>query len=83
MDDIDAIEQITDPAERAREAGRLLDPARQARLRAIRQAAVRQMHANGASFSDIGAKLGVHRVRAAQIHAGKTGGGKGGTTVDE
>lgn len=79
MADIDDIEQITDPAERARQAGERLAavPAWQERLRKIRQAAVLEMRAQQMSFGDIGKELGLHRNRIQQIAEGRPGGGKG------
>lgn len=79
MADIDDIDQISDPAERAREAGRRLSaiPTWQERLRKIRQAAVVEMKAGGMTYADIGRELGLHRNRAQQILEGRAGGGKG------
>lgn len=81
MDGIDEIEKIPDPAERAREIGRRLGeiPTYQARLRAMRQAAVQQMRDQGMSLAEIGRELGgLHRNRVQQILEGRPGGGKGG-----
>lgn len=77
--DIDDIEQITDPAERARQAGQRLSaiPSWQERLRKIRQAAVVEMKAKGMSYADIGRELDLHRNRAQQIFEGRSAGGKG------
>lgn len=80
MADIDDIEQIPDPAERARQAGRRLAqiPAWQERLRKIRQAAVLEMKARPMSYAEIGKELdGLHRNRIQQIAEGRPGGGKG------
>ena len=79
MADIDDIERITDPAERARRAGQRLGeiPAWQARLRKIRQEAVVEMKAGDMSYADIGRELGLHRNRIQQILEGRSGGGKG------
>ncbi|WDZ87171.1 hypothetical protein [Micromonospora cathayae] len=78
--DIDDIEQISDPAERARQAGQRLAaiPAWQERLRKIRQAAVVEMKAQNLSYADIGRELGLHRNRIQQILEGRSAGGKGG-----
>jgi ActR/RegA family two-component response regulator len=78
--DIDDIEQITDPAERARQAGQRLAavPLWQERLRKIRQAAVVEMKAQNMSYADIGRELGLHRNRIQQILEGRSAGGKGG-----
>jgi hypothetical protein len=77
--DIDDIERITDPGERARQAGERLAavPAWQERLRKIRQAAVLEMRAQRMSYQDIGNVLGLHRNRIQQIAEGRPGGGKG------
>ena len=79
MADIDDIERITDPAERARQAGQRLAavPVWQERLRKIRQAAVLEMRQRDMSFGDIGKELGLHRNRIQQIAEGRPGGGKG------
>lgn len=73
MDGIERIEEIEDPAERAREIGRRLGeiPAFQSRLMLMRQVAVQQMRAKGMTFADIGHELGMSRGRAQQISAGK------------
>ncbi|WP_229401897.1 hypothetical protein [Micromonospora okii] len=78
--DIDDIEQITDPAERARQAGERLAaiPTWQERLRKIRQAAVVEMKSGGMSYAEIGRKLDLHRNRIQQILEGRSAGGKGG-----
>jgi len=80
LDGIERIEQIEDPAERAREVGRRLGeiPAWQERLAAIPRAAVLEMQGKGMSLADIGAELGIHRGRIHQIAQGLPGGGKGG-----
>jgi hypothetical protein len=80
--DIDQIEQIAEPAERAREIGRRLAaiPAYQEVLRKMRQAAVLEMRAQHLSFGQIGKEIGLHRNRAQQIAEGRTAGGKGGGT---
>ena len=85
MADIDDIEQIPDPAERARQAGLRLAavPTWQARLRIIRQEAVVEMKARGMSYADIAKELGLHRNRIQQILEGRPGGGKGAKPVAE
>ena len=85
MADIDDIERITDPAERARQAGVRLAavPAWQERLRKIRQAAVLEMRQQNLSYGDIGKELGLHRNRIQQILEGRPGGGKGAKPVAE
>ncbi|MGN9802083.1 hypothetical protein [Micromonospora sp. L32] len=79
MADINDIERITDPAERARQAGQRLGaiPAWQARLRKIRQEAVVEMKARDMSYADIGRELGLHRNRIQQILEGRSAGGRG------
>ncbi|MCG5460864.1 helix-turn-helix domain-containing protein [Micromonospora sp. MED01] len=85
MADIDDVEQITDPAERARQAGVRLAavPGWQARLRKIRQEAVVEMKTRGMSYADIAKELGLHRNRIQQILEGRPGGGKGPKPVVE
>ncbi len=80
MADVDALEQITDPAERAREVGRRMAqiPVVHQRLKEIRRTAVLEMREKGMSFADIGAELGLHRNRVQQIADGRSGGGQGG-----
>lgn len=70
----DALNQLTQPAERARVAGALLNsvPTLQKDLRAIRQAAVLDMRRGGASHQVVADELGITRARAAQIADGKT-----------
>ena len=70
--DIERIEAITDPAERAREIGRVLKrlPATAAELKTMRQKAVQELRAQGHSYGVIGEMLGVHRNRAQQIGEG-------------
>ncbi len=87
MADIEKVEEIPDPAERAREVGRRMAaiPELHARLKAIRQQAVAEMRAKNMSLSEIGRELGLHRNRVQQILEGRSGGGKGGAgrTEDE
>lgn len=86
MSNLDQIEAITDPAERAREIGRRLGeiPKFQERLRAMRQAAVLELRAKGMSYAQIGAILGgLHRNRVQQIAEGRPGGGQGGNKAKE
>jgi CRP-like cAMP-binding protein len=82
--DIDRLEEIADPAERALEIGRRLTaiPAYQERLRALRQAAVLEMRAKGMTFADIGKVVGLHRNRVQQIAEGRSAGGQGGSKVE-
>lgn len=85
MADIDAVEKIADPAERAREVGRRMAeiPAWHVRLKAIRQQAVVEMREAGLSFGDIGKELSLHRNRVQQIFEGRSGGGQGGKGESE
>lgn len=75
MDGIERIEEIADPAERAREIGRRLGkiPACQERLRLMRQAAILEMRAKGMSFAEIGVELRMSRGRVQQISVGGKG----------
>ncbi len=79
MADIENIDNITDPAERAREVGRRLNaiPAWNALLREKRQAAIQEMRGKGMSWADIGREIGMHRNRVQQIGEGRTGGNQG------
>ena len=52
-------------------------------LHAIRRAAVREMHDEGYSYTEIGKELGVHRVRAHQIAEGRTTGKRAGEAGDK
>lgn len=85
MADIDEIEKIPDPAERAREVGRRMAviPDVHARLKAIRQGAVAEMREKGMSLAVIGRELGLHRNRVQQILEGRSAGGQGGAKEDE
>lgn len=77
MAGIDEVEQIADPAERAREVGRRMAeiPAWHARMKQIRREAVIEMKdRRRMSFSEIGRELGLHRNRVQQIYEGRSGG---------
>lgn len=76
MADIERIKALPDPAERAREIGRVLNalPAIHAELRALRQAAVLEMRTTGMSYGEIAKVLGVHRNRVQNIAEGRSGG---------
>lgn len=82
LDDIEQVERIADPAERAREVGRRLAeiPTWQERLKAVRRAAVLELRADRYSFAQIGEMLSLHRNRVQQIAEGRSGGGQGGGT---
>lgn len=76
MADLDRIDEIADPAERAREIGRRLNeiPAWNARLREKRQAILREMKDSGMSYAEIGRAVGMHRNRAQKIIEGPAAG---------
>lgn len=76
MADIDQVEQISDPVERAREVGRRMAeiPIAHARLARIRQAAVLELRARGMSYADIARELQLHRNRVQKIAEGRSGG---------
>jgi DNA-directed RNA polymerase specialized sigma24 family protein len=76
MADIDLVEQIADPVERAREVGRRMEqiPVVHARLARIRREAVLQLRAKGMSYADIGRELQLHRNRVQKIAEGRSGG---------
>lgn len=80
MADLDDIDQIADPAERAKEVGRRLNliPAWNALLREKRQAILQEMKAGGMSYAEIGRAIDMHRNRVQQIVEGRPGGGQGG-----
>jgi DNA-directed RNA polymerase sigma subunit (sigma70/sigma32) len=80
MANLEDLERIADPAQRALEVGRRMAqvPIWQAQLRAIRQAAVAEMRESGMSLADIGRELGLHRNRVQQILEGRSAGGQGG-----
>lgn len=71
---INTLTQTTDPAERARAAGEMLNhiPALQKALREARQGAVLEMRSDGASHADVAQELGISRSRAQGIAEGKT-----------
>jgi len=68
--------EAPDPTERAKDVGAALNaiPDLQKWLRRARENAVGEMHDSGMSYADIGAELGMDRVRAHQIAKGKTSG---------
>lgn len=83
MANLDELEHIADPAERAREVGRRMAevPIWHARLKAIRQAAVAEMRERGMSLAEIGKEIGLHRNRVQQILEGRSAGGQGGKSA--
>lgn len=77
MAGIDEVEQIADPAERAREVGRRMAeiPTWHARMKQIRRDAVVEMKdSRSMTFSEIARELGLHRNRVQQIYEGRSGG---------
>jgi DNA-directed RNA polymerase sigma subunit (sigma70/sigma32) len=77
MDGIEEVEQIADPAERAREVGRRMAeiPDWHTRMAKIRRAAVVEMKDDqGLTFAEIGRELELHRNRVQQIYEGRSGG---------
>jgi hypothetical protein len=69
MADIDQVEQIEDPIERAREVGRrmALIPLAHARLARIRREAVLELRRRNMSYAEIGRELQLHRNRVQKI----------------
>ncbi|WP_329474226.1 sigma-70 family RNA polymerase sigma factor (plasmid) [Streptomyces sp. NBC_01723] len=65
-----------DPVQRAKDVSTALQaiPELQHWLREIRQGAVQEMRAEGASHADVGKAIGVSRARAQQIAEGRTTG---------
>lgn len=84
MANLDELEQIADPAERAREVGRRMAqvPIWHARMKAIRQQAVIELRERGMSFAEIGREIGLHRNRVQQILEGRSAGGQGGKRAE-
>lgn len=85
--DLDAVQAIADPAERAREIGRRLVEIRdwQQIMREMRRAAVLELRADRYTYAQIAEMLGLHRNRVQQIAEGRSAGGQGGknATADE
>lgn len=71
-DAVAALEAVPDAADRAVAAAKVLRewPQLHAQVREVRQQAVEQLRAQGLSFAEIGALLGVKRQRAEQIAKG-------------
>ncbi|MFE7236112.1 helix-turn-helix domain-containing protein [Streptomyces sp. NPDC057596] len=74
-DVVDSLEELEDPAERAKRAGALLAawPVQGSRLREIRQEAVVAMRAQNVSYRQIAKTLGISLARVQQIEAGERG----------
>ena len=85
MADIDQVEQIADPVERAREVGRRMAeiPAFHARLARIRREAVLLLRGQGMSYADIGRELQLHRNRVQKIAEGRSGSDQGEQKTDD
>ncbi|MFJ5089995.1 helix-turn-helix domain-containing protein [Streptomyces sp. NPDC088674] len=78
FDAIDALKEIADPTERAREVGRVLKglPDRNKSLKELRQAAVLEMLAqDGASYRTVADELGVHFTTVQAIVKGHSSSG--------
>lgn len=76
---MEALEQITDPVQRARVLTEVLKglPAQNKRLKELRQAAVRELLARpGASLRSVGAELDMKHGSVQDIAKGYSGGGK-------
>jgi len=75
-DAVEAFAQISDPADRARELSGLLSglPDIHRRIRELRQEAVLELRAGGATQLEVGRVLGVTKARARQIELGMTSG---------
>jgi len=71
--DIDRILAISDPLERAREIGRVLNelPKTSGELKAARRAAISELRDQGLSLAAIGEKLDLHRNRVQHIIEGR------------
>ena len=74
LDTIDALGTDGEAADRAQRLTALLDewPDAHARVRALRQAAVKELHDGGMSYRKIGALLGISFGRVRQILDGDT-----------
>ena len=75
-DAVRAFAQISDPYVRARKLAALLSewPDIHAEVRRLRQDTFVEMHANGATYQQIGHQLGMTKERAWQIAKGRTTG---------
>ncbi|MFD8075837.1 hypothetical protein ACFV3E_24670 [Streptomyces sp. NPDC059718] len=79
FDAIDALEQINDPAERARALSEVLKalPGQNKRLKEQRQAAVQELLTRpGASLRSVGAELGLNFSTVQDIAKGYSGSGR-------
>lgn len=78
FDAIEALGQIADPTERAREVGRVLKnlPDRNRQLKELRQSAVLELLArDGATYRSVAAELGVHFTTVQAIVKGHSSSG--------
>jgi predicted transcriptional regulator len=78
FDAIDALGQIADPTERAKEVGAVLKnlPERNKELKALRQAAVAEMlRREGATYRSVAEELGVHFTTVQAIVKGHSSSG--------
>jgi len=78
FDAIDALGQIADPTERAREVGKVLKnlPSRNKMLKELRQSAVQEMLSHeDATYRSVAAELGVHFTTIQSIVMGHSGSG--------
>ena len=78
FDAIDALKEISDPTERAREVGKVLKnlPDRNKSLKQLRQSAVLEMLAqDGATYRSVATELGVHFTTVQAIVKGHSASG--------
>lgn len=78
FDAIDALGEIADPIERAREVGKVLKslPSRNKKLKELRQSAVQEMLSReGATYRSVATELGVHFTTVQSIVMGHSGSG--------
>ncbi|HSE05953.1 MAG TPA: hypothetical protein VLK35_17530 [Methylomirabilota bacterium] len=73
-DAIDALGEITDPRQRARDLSELLEqwPDQHARIRAMRKAAFEELNEGGMTYRQIAAEFEISVARVGQIMTGVT-----------
>lgn len=73
-DAIDALREIADPKQRARDLSELLDqwPDQHAQIRAMRKAAFEELNKEGMTYRQIAAEFGISVARVGQIMTGVT-----------
>lgn len=73
-DAIDALREIADPKQRARDLSELLDqwPDQHARIRAMRKAAFEELNKGGMTYRQIAAEFEISVARVGQIMTGVT-----------